>query len=156
MKYIFALILIFAAVVGLGFLGVYYSLWPTSLNDKAIVLSDDKLSLLYEIELERKFDAAPDEFYFGAPNEAIRAEAELAVNAIISGAIKKLIINPQKSTILAHFKSTLASIDHFDSEEKDRALFYLERVLDIVDVNDSEELFNVWRYGFPYGWFIEA
>ncbi|WP_373925124.1 DUF4844 domain-containing protein [Duganella sp. sic0402] len=29
---------------------------------------------------------------------------------------------------------------------------YFGRMLDICGVENSGELFNVWRYGFPYGW----
>jgi hypothetical protein len=34
-----------------------------------------------------------------------------------------------------------------------RLLRYCEQILGILKIENSNELFNVWRYGFPYGWF---
>ena len=41
-----------------------------------------------------------------------------------------------------------------ESEERDQILVYFNKVMRICGVQNSGELFNVWRYGFPYGWFL--
>jgi hypothetical protein len=51
-------------------------------------------------------------------------------------------------------KVTLAKFDTPESEERDHVLAYLTKVMEICGVHSSAELFNVWRYGFPYGWFF--
>jgi hypothetical protein len=51
-------------------------------------------------------------------------------------------------------KATLANFDTPESEERDQLLVYLTKVMRICGVDSSDELFNVWRYGFPYGWFF--
>ena len=51
-------------------------------------------------------------------------------------------------------KTTLANVDTSESEERDQVLVYLSKVMEICGVESSAELFNVWRYGFPYGWLI--
>jgi hypothetical protein len=48
----------------------------------------------------------------------------------------------------------LAKFDTPESEERDQVLAYLTKVMEICGVRGSAELFNVWRYGFPYGWFF--
>ena len=53
--------------------------------------------------------------------------------------------------MIKQFKETLGQFEKFDSEEKDRLLLYLEDIMDEVGIRNSNELFNVWRYGFPYG-----
>jgi hypothetical protein len=51
-------------------------------------------------------------------------------------------------------KATLADVDTSESEERDQILAYLDKVMTICGVESSDQLFNVWRYGFPYGWFL--
>jgi hypothetical protein len=55
--------------------------------------------------------------------------------------------------VLSAFKATLSKASHFDSEEQDRLASYLEETLNILDIDSSNELIDVWRYGFPYGWY---
>jgi hypothetical protein len=97
----------------------------------------------------------PSEFYFSTGDEAVRVEAEMQVNLAIQEIVKVIQNNPKKSAVLFSIKNSLSRFDKFDSEEKDRALFYFEKVFDILEIESSNELFNVWRYGFPYGWFIK-
>ena len=40
--------------------------------------------------------------------------------------------------------------DKFVSEEKDRFCLYCEEILDILGINSSGHLINVWRYGIPF------
>jgi hypothetical protein len=63
--------------------------------------------------------------------------------------------NPKKSAVLNSLKANLNSLDDQDSEDKDRALVYIEESMEALGINDSTELLNVWRYGFPYGWFLK-
>ena len=62
--------------------------------------------------------------------------------------------NPKKSAVLSSIKISLKNFQDFDSEENEMALYYFEKSLEILRIESSNELFNVWRYGFPYGWFF--
>ena len=37
----------------------------------------------------------------------------------------------------------------------DQTLYYFTEAMRIVGMQGSNELLNVWRYGFPYGWVLK-
>jgi hypothetical protein len=67
--------------------------------------------------------------------------------------VQRVKTTPRKSRMLSALKATLSNASRLDSEEQDRLGSYLEEILRILDIDSSNELINVWRYGFPYGWF---
>lgn len=69
-------------------------------------------------------------------------------------ATPELSEHPQRSTVLRAMKAILVNFGTPESEERDQLLMYLTKVMQICGVDSSDELFNVWRYGFPYGWFF--
>ncbi|MBI3713706.1 MAG: DUF4844 domain-containing protein [Burkholderiales bacterium] len=69
-------------------------------------------------------------------------------------ALVQLPATPRRSVVLAEFKTALTRFESHDSEEQEQYLNYLQRIMSILGIADSGELFNVWRYGFPYGWMI--
>jgi hypothetical protein len=109
---------------------------------------------LRSFQLEHKFGPDASTFYPGVASEEQRAVAQASVDSTIQSLITELPIRPQRSTVLRALKATLANFDTSESEERDQILKYLTRVMDICGVDSSSELFNVWRYGFPYGWFF--
>jgi hypothetical protein len=155
-KFIVVLLIGVFSIIALGITGVLFKVWPTYINDHEIRLTDEKKLAIAELLKERKFDPNPKEFYFGAPNESIRLQSEKYVNEIISKAIFSKNTSLKKSEVLYTFKIALPLMDSFDSEEKDQSLTYFGRMLEILDVKNSGELFNVWRYGFPFGWLKNA
>ncbi|WP_432377387.1 DUF4844 domain-containing protein [Duganella sp. P38] len=93
-------------------------------------------------------------FYPGARNEEQRRVAQAAVDGTLQALIAELPERPQRSTVLRAMKRSLADFNSGESEERDQLLAYFGKVLDICGIQTSAELFNVWRYGFPYGWLI--
>jgi len=41
-----------------------------------------------------------------------------------------------------------------DTEDQERLGRYMNQIMDSLSIAGSNELLNVWRLGFPYGWFI--
>jgi hypothetical protein len=80
--------------------------------------------------------------------------AQASVDSTIESLIAELPARPQRSTVLRTIKHTLASPGTSESEERDQMLTYFTKVMAVCGVESSDELFNVWRYGFPYGWLI--
>jgi len=134
--------------------GALFWVWPTSINDRQLAISDQTIELLHGLEKETKFGPDAKTFYPGAPNEAVRATCEARINGVIEVLIRELPKNPRRSVVLIAFKTALPAFDRDDSEERDEALNYLERIMAITGISDSGQLLNVWRYGVPYGWFI--
>lgn len=106
------------------------------------------------LQSEHKFGPDASTFYPGAASEAQRKVAQAFVDSTIQSLITELPKRPQRSTVLRALKVTLADFDTIESEERDQILSYLTKLMNICGVESSSELFNVWRYGFPYGWFV--
>ncbi len=128
-------------------------MWPTNFADHSLNITPEVIDELNKLALERKFDADKLHSYPGAPNEVVRLEAQEAIDSIIRSLIAELPANPRRKVVLRTFKFALSGLELADSEESDQLLTYLERVMTVVGVAGSGELLNVWRYGFPYGWF---
>ena len=116
-------------------------------------VSTQTLDDLGALKKEPKFRTDMSSFYPGAPNEALRLAAEGEINRLIDRLADGLPAKPKKSFVLANVKVALAAFNSADSEERDRVAIYIERIMEITGVEESEELLNVWRYGFPIGWF---
>lgn len=140
-----------AVIVGAGLSGISFYAWPTGINDQKLAITPEVIQRLQVLKAERKFGADMTTFYPGAKEED-RLAAQAAVDATIQSLIAELPERPQRSTVLRAMKSALADFDISESEERDQILVYFTKVLDICGVENSGELFNVWRYGFPYGW----
>jgi hypothetical protein len=147
-------ILAFVAVIIAGVSGLSFYIWPTGLNDHQLSITPEVVQRLRSLQAERKFGPDVATFYPGAANEEQRRAAQAVVDATLQELIAELPARPQRSTVLGTMKRALADFDHSESEERDQLLAYFSKVLDICGVQTSGELFNVWRYGFPYGWLI--
>lgn len=154
---ILKLTLVLAGVLGLFFIagvtGILFFFWPVAYGDHSLNITPQTLSELKLLEQEMKFLEDLPNHYPGAPDEPIRMNAQESVNVLVHTLIAELPSNPQRSFVLRTMKSTLASFINQDTEEREQMLRYCERVLAILGINNSGELFNVWLYGFPYRWF---
>jgi len=135
-----------------GITGLLFRVWPTGLRDEILVYSQETESQLKALKAERKFEPDNASYYPGAPDEPTRLAAQASVDSVIDGLLIRLPHDAHRSTVLSAFKAGLPRLDRFDSEERGRALVYMQRIMDITGVHTSSELLNVWRYGFPYSW----
>jgi uncharacterized protein DUF4844 len=87
-------------------------------------------------------------FYPGAPTEDVRAECQGRVNELVDGLLWALEADPRKAVALEEFRKVLPNFEMHDSEERDRVCSYLEQIMDILGIDSSDGLVNVWRYGF--------
>ena len=77
------------------------------------------------------------------------------MNLVLDYLIVGLPKAPKKSFVLTTFKLSLPAFERYDSEEMDQTLYYFTEAMRIVGMQGSNELLNVWRYGFPYGWVLK-
>jgi len=152
-KILFSIIVLIASVFVAGISGLTFVVWPTGLHDQQLSITPAVIQRLHDLQAEQKFGPDIAAFYPGARNEEQRAAAQGAVDSTIRSLIAELPVRPKRSTVLRTMKETLTHFDTSESEERDQVLVYLTKVMDICGVESSGELFNVWRYGFPYGWF---
>ena len=157
---ILKIFLALAGVIGLIFLagisGIMFFFWPTTLGDRSLDVTQRELSELRVLQQEKKFLEDLPNHYPWAANEAIRMNAQLSVDVLIQTLVAELPSHPNRTFVLGTMKSALASFRNHDTEEQEQMLRYCERILAILGINSSGELFNVWRYGFPYGWLSRA
>ena len=151
-KVMWAILVTGAIVVGAGLSGALFSAWPVSWPDQSLVVTPQAIAELQALRSERKFVPDPRIPYPGIISPEGRLASELLVNGLIDTLIRDLPAHPTKSVVLSHMKLALASYPAIDTEDRDRLLRYFEQILGILKIDHSNELFNVWRYGFPYGW----
>ena len=138
-----------------GITGLLFTIWPTSWPDHELNVTAKTISALDGLERQPKFSPDTRSGYV-QNNEALRVALEEVVNASIQKIKAEVRSRPRKSFVLAHIKSNLARLDRLDTEEKDRILGYYAQTLDILGIESSNYLFEVWRYGFPYGSALKA
>jgi hypothetical protein len=151
-KIVAGILIAFVGILIAGLSGLSFYVWPTGFNDYKLAVTPEVIDRLRNLEAERKFGPDSTTFYPGAVNESERLQAQAAVDAAIRTLIAELPRRPQRSTVLRTMKAALSEFDTPESEERDQLLVYLTRAMEICGVDSSAELFNVWRYGFPYGW----
>lgn len=145
---------VFGLILIAGLSNFSFQAWPTGFSDYKVTVTPEVLQRLRALRSERKFGPDRVTFYPGAVNEEARLRAQEALDSTIQRLITELPEHPKRSTVLKEMKATLAKFDTPESEERDQILVYLNEVMKICGVHNSGELFNVWRYGFPYGWFF--
>jgi Domain of unknown function (DUF4844) len=120
---------------------------PASLMpDQTLLLTPGVLERLSALWSEMKF--RQENLYPGAPTKDIRQNAERALNAMLDRLRVCLQLSPRKSYVLSEFLEMLKAFDHADTEEREQACAYCERVMNVLGVESSDGLLNIWLYGF--------
>jgi hypothetical protein len=148
-KILLLIVLAFATLIFLGVNGFYFKVWPTFLNDKDLNISAERISGVKKLLEESKFHLDKENLYFFPLPEEKRIVAQNITNNLINDMLVTAEKTSKKSDVLFYLKNNLHRLDTIDSEEQDRALIYLEKTLSIIGIESSNQLLNVWRYGFP-------
>jgi Domain of unknown function (DUF4844) len=114
--------------------------------DQALVLTSAVFDQLATLRSAPKFQE--EELYPGAPTEEIRKSAEVAINRMLDRLRSGLPHSPQKSYVLSEFLKMLKAFEVADTEEREKACAYCERVMDLVGIESSDKVLNAWLYGF--------
>jgi hypothetical protein len=114
--------------------------------DQALIVTPEILQRLSALRSEAKFNE--ENLYPGAPTEEIRMNAEQAVNALLDRLSAGLPESPRKSYVLSEFLKMLKAFDDEDTEEREQACTYCERVMNILGIESSDGTLNTWLYGF--------
>lgn len=119
-----------------------------SQSPETLAVPKGAVAMLDQIIAEPKFRPEPSGLYTGIPTEPERQAAEAAINDLASRLSKGIAEHPTKAYVLGEISKTLPAFEDLDSEDKDRALEYVESVMDAVGLESSNGLLNRWRYGF--------
>jgi hypothetical protein len=129
----------------LAMLGVVLFRGVAAVSAQELNVTPKVFSDLREFRLEPKFE---DAGIYHAPSETVRIAAAARLNELLDRLAAAIAAHPTKAFVLSEFRRTLAEFDRSDSEERDRVLVYMVRIMDIVGIESSDGLLNNWRYGF--------
>jgi hypothetical protein len=118
----------------------------TAMPDQALILTSAVYDQLAALRSTPKFQG--EGLYPGAPTEEIRKSAELAINKMLDRLKSGLPRSPQKSYVLSEFLEMLKAFESDDTEEREKACTYCERVMDLLGIESSDGVLNTWLYGF--------
>lgn len=90
----------------------------------------------------------PEKLYTGIVRESDRLKFQSLVNDLGARLLTKADRPLPKEQLLAEFKATLPAFELADTEDRERALRYLEEIMAIFGVASSNGILNKWRYGF--------
>jgi Domain of unknown function (DUF4844) len=114
--------------------------------DQALILTSAVFDRLAALRSEPKFQG--EGLYPGAPTEEIRKSAEFAINRMLDQLKSGLPSSPRKSYVLSEFFEMLEAFEGHDTDERERACTYCERVMDLLGIESSDGVLNTWMYGF--------
>ncbi len=116
------------------------------MSDQALSITPQLLEQLAALRAEPK--SQEEGLYPGAPTEEIRQSSEKVVNAMVGRLRSRLPRSPQKAYVLSEFLEMLKAFESQDSEEREQACSYCERVMEILRIESSDGALNTWLYGF--------
>jgi hypothetical protein len=122
--------------------------------EQRIAMTAQMLSELKGLKRQLTFGPSPDGHYTGVHDPVARAGADAAFASLIDRLIAELPNNPSKLLLLAEFRRTLASLNLRDTEDRERAAGYCERIMFAVGVKSSDGVLNRWLYGPILGSFV--
>jgi hypothetical protein len=117
-----------------------------TMADHALSLTPEAFQKLADLRAAQKFQE--EGMYPGAPTAEIRERAEMAVNGMLDRLSSGLRHSPQKSFVISEFLRMLKAFESEDTEEREQACSYCERVMEIVGIESSDGALNTWLYGF--------
>lgn len=117
-------------------------------EEQVLIVNEQVVSELEVLFTQKKFIEDSSIMYPGAPDEATRISAEEIINDLTSRILLGIVEKPTKAYVLSQIKLSLGQFGSLDSEDADRALRYMERIMDILGIESSDGLINEWRYGF--------
>ena len=131
----------------------FYRLWP--MPDQKLDITQQRLERLQQLKPELNFNSDPRTFYRGDPNPVERAAGNLAFANMVDTLVADLPSHPSKQFVLEQFKFALAPMSEGDTEDRERAALYCEKVMDVLGIESSDGLLNEWMYGLILGHELE-
>jgi len=118
-------------------------------NMNTLNITPATIESLKKFEKISKFNEREEhDYYPGAPDETVRARCEKAINQMVAELISGLPENPKKEYVLSTFAKHLKKLEMEDTEEREEACYYCEKIMEILSIESSDGVLNTWLYGF--------
>jgi hypothetical protein len=105
-------------------------------------VSEDTLTLLAKLTDASNFEPTPDGMYMGIGDLAEREAAARVIKTMISSIQTEIQSTPSKEFVLNEFASALNQLDLFDTEDREKACEYCEKVMDVLAIESSDGFLN--------------
>ncbi len=138
-----------AILVAACALGVWRA--QPGITEQPIAVTPRMLSQLQGLKRQLTFGPSRDGTYTGVDDRMARAAADAAFADLIDRLVTELPRNPSKIFLLAEFRRTLSSLALTDTEDRERAAGYCERIMLVVGIKSSDGILNRWLYGPIFG-----
>lgn len=123
--------------------------FSTSAEQTTMIKANDAvIERLSALLKEKKFVPDPILFYPGAPTEDQRLICEQGMNIAIQTLIESGHEGLSEEQFWGLMKKAVQVYQQLDTEELERALIYVEEIMDIYDIESSDGRLMRWRYGF--------
>jgi Domain of unknown function (DUF4844) len=127
-----------------------------------MVMADQTLSITPQMieqlkALKGRLTFGPDSatHYTGVANPVDRLASGQAFGHLIDVLVVELKKKPSKNFVLNEFQSTLDGLRLSDTEDRERAAGYCEKVMDVLHIASSDGVLNRWMYGPVLGRLVE-
>jgi hypothetical protein len=126
-----------------------FNLTEMAMADEAINVTPHMLQQLRELKSSLKFSPDEKNNYTGVYDPKERAAADTSFAHLVDVLVSELPRHPTKNFVLDQFKAVLSQFESVDTEDRERATLYCEKIMDVVGIKNSDGLLNDWLYGFP-------
>lgn len=134
------------AVIAAGCALAFYWMEPR-VTEQPIHVTPHMLAELRALKGALTFGPTADGMYTGVHDPAARADADAAFGGLIDNLVQELPLHPSKKFLLYALKRTLSSLDLWDTEDRERATGYCEKIMDVTGVKSSDGVLSRWLYG---------
>jgi hypothetical protein len=127
-------------------LGFAFSGHP-AMADDPLHVTPATIERLRMLKPELTFGPDQKTFYTGVPDPADRAIGDAAFSQLVDILLANLVRHPSKKFVLQQFKLALSKFSSADTEDRERAASYCEKIMDVVGIESSDGVLNRWLYG---------
>jgi hypothetical protein len=118
-----------------------------AMADELLRITPAILDNLEKLKPELNFGPDQKTFYTGVPDPADRAIGDVAFAQLVDVLVANLARQPSKEFVLQQFQIALSKFSSADTEDRERAAGYCEKIMDVVGIESSDGVLNRWLYG---------
>jgi len=119
--------------------------------DDPLHVTPDIIERLQKLKPELTFGPDQKGFYTGVPDPADRAIGDAAFAHLVDVLVANLARHPSKKFVLQQIQIALSKFSSIDTEDRERAASYCEKIMDVLGIESSEGVLNRWLYGLVLG-----
>ena len=122
--------------------------WGVSaVSDQKLAVTAGMLAELKQLKPGLVFREDTSTFYTGIRNPAERARADADFAALIDTLVNQLPQHPYRSFVEQQIKKTYSAFRVADTEDRERAIGYFQKILKTVGADKSGRFLNILLYG---------